>query len=127
MSRKATWQRHADPRSAYVARYIHISIYLFIVYKRGFQPFLNGRGIRTTISVGRYKPDGFHLPFPCETKVPHTVLTAGHVEREEPLDRAERTISRVDRVDERPTDPSYKHVLFKGSYNGWIIGDVAAS
>ena len=49
------------------------------------------------------------------------------MEREEPLDRAERTISRVDRVDERPTDPSHKHVLFKGSYNGWIVGDVATS
>ena len=49
------------------------------------------------------------------------------MERGEPLDRAERRISRVDRVDERTTNPSYKHVLFKGSYNGYIVGDVAAS
>ena len=40
------------------------------------------------------------------------------MERGEPLDRAERRISRVDHVDERTTDPSYKHVLLKGSYNG---------
>ena len=36
------------------------------------------------------------------------------MERGEPLDRAERRISGVDRVDKRTTDPSYKHVLFKG-------------
>ena len=31
VARKATWQRHADPRSAYVAHYTY-SIYFIIIY-----------------------------------------------------------------------------------------------
>ena len=31
VARKATWQSHADPRSAYVAHYIYY-IYLFSIY-----------------------------------------------------------------------------------------------
>ena len=32
---KATWQSHADPRSAYVALYTYIFIYLLILYIKG--------------------------------------------------------------------------------------------
>ena len=36
---RATWQRHADPRSAYVARLIYIYIILFIVNINRFSAF----------------------------------------------------------------------------------------
>ena len=42
VARKATWQRHADPRSAYVARYTYI--YLFNLYNKVLQPSLYGKG-----------------------------------------------------------------------------------
>ena len=46
MARKATWQSHADPRSAPTWRgYIYIYIlYLLYKYKRGLWPALYGEG-----------------------------------------------------------------------------------
>ena len=45
VARKATWQCHADPRSAYVARNIFIVYYYYIYKKMGLQPSLDGKGI----------------------------------------------------------------------------------
>ena len=42
VARKATWQRHADPRSAYMAHDIYF-IYI-IVNVKGLQPFVYGKG-----------------------------------------------------------------------------------
>ena len=86
MARKATWQRHADPRSAYVARYI-LYIYIIHIIYRDIQPSVARKGIQISLSVGHYKPDGFTYFFPCGTKS-HTVsYVAGHVERGETSDR----------------------------------------
>ena len=41
VARKATWQSHADPRSAYVAHYTYS---IFYYYKMGLQPSLYGKG-----------------------------------------------------------------------------------
>ena len=60
MARKATWQRHADQRSAYVARYIYIIILLYII-EVFVLPYM-GRVIRL-VTVGSYKPDGFRHHF----------------------------------------------------------------
>ena len=106
--------------------YISIYIYLFILYIRGFQPFLNGRGIRTSISVELYKPDGFHLPFPCGTKVPHTVFSC----RPRGARRSVGSTARVDLTrrsrERRTTDRSNHHVPFKRDYNRRMKRNVAA-
>ena len=45
VARKAMWQRHADPRSAYMAHFIFIVfILLLYIYKMGLQPSLAGKG-----------------------------------------------------------------------------------
>ena len=45
VARKATWQRHADPRSAPTWRVDLLYIFLyFIIYKRGFCPPLIREG-----------------------------------------------------------------------------------
>ena len=46
VARKATWQRHADPRSAYVARYTYR--YLFTIYNKVLCPSLYGKGHNLT-------------------------------------------------------------------------------
>ena len=70
VARKATWQSHAGPRSAYMAY-----TYIFIYYHKynGFSAFLIGEGYSTHIIVGPYKPDDLFYPFPCGTN-PHDVL-----------------------------------------------------
>ena len=57
VARKATWQRHADPRSAYMAR-IYIILYLYTYIKWVFVLPYMGRVIPLE-TVGYYKPDGF--------------------------------------------------------------------
>ena len=57
VSRKATWQRHVDPRSARTWReYI---LYIILIYIKWFfvLPYM-GRVIPLE-TVGYYKPDGF--------------------------------------------------------------------
>ena len=53
---RATWQRHADPRSAYVARLIYIYIILFIVTINRFSAFPIWEGSCP------YKPSGIINP-----------------------------------------------------------------
>ena len=45
VARKATWQRHVDPRNAYVARIYYIIFIITIYSKRVLQPRLDGEGI----------------------------------------------------------------------------------
>ena len=54
MARKATWQRHADPHSAYVAHDIYF-IYI-IVNIKGLQPSLYGKGYYLYESSGVINP-----------------------------------------------------------------------
>ena len=44
VARKATWQSHADPRSAPTWRIFILILYLFNTYKMGLQPSLDGKG-----------------------------------------------------------------------------------
>ena len=53
---RATWQRHADPRSAYVAQ----DIYFIFIYYRKYKwssAFPIWEGLLTLQIVGSYKPD----------------------------------------------------------------------
>ena len=68
MARKATWQRHADPRSAYVARNILIVYYYYIyISKRVLCPSLYGKG-HTLRNRRVLLTRRFPKYFPCGTK-----------------------------------------------------------
>ena len=58
VARKATWQSHADPRSAPTWRYIYIIILSYII-EVFVLPYM-GRVI-PVVTVGSYKPDGFEI------------------------------------------------------------------
>ena len=68
---RATWQRHAGPRGAYAALYIFFIIIIITIYSIKFfsLPYI-GRGFRTLLIVGSYKPDDLLYSFPCGTN-PH--------------------------------------------------------
>ena len=40
LARKATWQSHADPRSAYVALYTYLFIYLYYIKEVFSLPYM---------------------------------------------------------------------------------------
>ena len=87
VARKATWQRHVDPRSAPTwHEYILYSIIL--IYINGSYPYK---------TVGLFKPDGFIIIFRVGLKIFLTYL-AGDVARRRASDRRRALISRVDRV-----------------------------
>ena len=54
VARKATWQSHADPLSAYVARIIYFIYITFSI--RGFWPPVYREGIRPLIPSGLINP-----------------------------------------------------------------------
>ena len=65
VAHKATWQRHAGPRGAYVA---YTYIYLFhIVNIMGISAFCIAEGYSTHLIIGSYKPDDSVYFFPCGT------------------------------------------------------------
>ena len=53
VSRKAMWQRHADPRSAYVAHSLYIYLHYII---RGIQPPVYQEGIQPLTPSGLINP-----------------------------------------------------------------------
>ena len=57
MARKATWQRHTGPRSAYAA-YTYTYI-LHIIYSKGIQPSVYRKGIQHTNPSGVINPTCF--------------------------------------------------------------------
>ena len=69
VARKATWQRHVDPRSAPTWRE-YILYYIILIYIKGVfvLPYM-GRAIPLE-TVGLFKPDSFSNIFPCGTN-PH--------------------------------------------------------
>ena len=60
VARKATWQSHADPRSAPTWRYMYIIILSYII-EVFVLPYM-GRVI-PVVTVGSYKPEGFRNNF----------------------------------------------------------------
>ena len=56
VARKATWQRHADPRGAYATHHILIYLYSFIIYI-GISAFRISEGYSTVRLFASYKLD----------------------------------------------------------------------
>ena len=80
MACKATWQRHADPRNAYVVRYIYIySLFIITISIKGLQPSLYGKGSAFNILRVGLSSTEF-------------LFYASDVARWRALDRAERSI-----------------------------------
>ena len=97
VARKATWQRHADPRSAYVAHYTYYIHILHIDSIRGIQPPVYREGIRPFKSSGLINPTIFLFYF--RVGLIHTSITQVTWRDEERRISGASEDPRVDRVD----------------------------
>ena len=84
MARKATWQRHADPRSAPRGAFIYIIYILTYSINGSLSGLINPTILFLFLRVGL---------------IPHSTYLAGDVARRQALDRAADRSMDVDRVE----------------------------